>query len=286
MGAYGGFGLSIPVLSLNLGFPGTVTRGGERDIHSRLVSPTTANAIPFGAGVVVLPDSAGGTLQSISDFIAAGGNFISSLFGGVAVRNTKTNLIYSTLGNIGNQTPYVGSFAPGQIAGLFERGSIAVQINNGTPVSQNNVFVRTVLNGAIPAGVVGGFEAVADGTIGAVLTGTGNGTATALAIGPSAQNEAYTVTFTSGTAYTVTDASANIIGYGTIVATTGKTSVFRSNFVTFTLTQGSTVFVNTDHFVITVAALKTVGLFGVVFTTGVMDGNNVAEITLKNRVAA
>jgi hypothetical protein len=172
------------------------------------------------------------------------------------------------------------------MAGILERGSIPVTINNGTPVSQNPVFVRTVLNGSIPAGVVGGFEAVADGTIAAVLTGTGNGTATQLAIGANAENEVYTVTFTSGTAYKVTDANGNVIGYGTIVATTGKTSYFSSRYVSFLLTEGSVVFVSTDSFAITVAALKTVGLPDVVFTTGLIDGNSTSEITLKNRVAA
>ena len=287
MGAYGGFGLSIPVLALNLGFPGSVTRGGERDIHARQVLPTTPNAISFGSGVVVVPDSTGGTLQSIADFIAGGGNFLASLFAGIAVRNTKTELIYSTLGNIGNQSPYTGSFAPGQIAGQFERGSCVVTINNGTPVSQNPVFVRTAVNGAIPAGVVGGFEAVADGTIAAVAgSNTGNGTASGLVIGAKANNEAYTVTFTSTTAYKVIAADGTVVGYGTIVATATKTSFFGSSYLSFLLTQGSVVFAASDSFVITVSALKTVGLADVVFTTGVMDANNTAEITLKNRVAA
>jgi len=286
MGTFGGFGGSIPVLALNLGYPGNVSRIGERVIHSRQVLSTTANPLNFGAGAVIVPDSTGGTVQSLADFINGGGNFVPSSFAGIAVRNVKTNLNYGTLGNIGSANPYVGSFAQGAMAGILERGSVPVTINNGTPVSQNPVFVRTALNGAIPAGVVGGFEAVADGTIAAVLTGTGNGTATQVAIGADAENEAYTVTFTSGTAYKVTDANGNVLGYGSIIATTGKTSYFRSKYVSFLLTQGSVVFIATDHFVITVSALLTVGLSGVVFTTGVIDGNNTSEITIKERVAA
>jgi hypothetical protein len=172
------------------------------------------------------------------------------------------------------------------MAGILERGSIPVTINNGTPVSQNPVFVRTALNGAIPAGVVGGFEAVADGTIAAVKTGTGNGTATQLAIGANAQDEVYTVTFTSATAYKVTDVVGTVLGYGAIVATTGKTSFFRSNQISFLLTQGSVVFIATDSFAITVSALLTVGLPNTVFTTGTIDANNTSEITIKERVAA
>ena len=283
----GGFGTVIPVLSLNLGFPGNISRVGERVIASREVLATTPNAVLFGQGCVIVPDSTSGTIQSIADYIAGGGVFLPFLFGGVAVRNVKTNLTYSTLGNIGNQTPYFGSFAPGTMAGLLERGSVSVTIANGTPVSQGAVYTRLALNGAILAGTVGDFEAVPDGTIASVAgSNTGNGTNTALVIGPGAVDAAYTVTFTSATAYKVTDANSNIIGTGVIVATTGKTSKFNNGTVGFTLTEGSVTFITNDSFVITVSALLTVALPGVVFRTGVMDANNTAEITLKNRVAA
>ena len=284
----GGFGTVIPVLSLNNGFPGNISRVGERVIHSRQVLPSTPNAILFGQGCVIVPDSTGGTIQSLADFINGGGVFIPSQFAGVAVRNVKTNLNYSTLGNVNNQTPYFGSFAPGTIGGLLERGSVDVYVANGQPISQGPVYTRLALNGAIPAGTVGDFEAVPDGSIAAVAGGgnTGNGTATALAIGPNATNQAYTVTFTSGTAYKVTDANGNIIGTGTIVATATHTSKFNNGTIAFTLTEGSVVFITNDTFTITVSALLTVALPGVVFTTGVLDGNGVAEITLKQRVAA
>lgn len=282
----GGFGTVIPVLALNLGFPGNISRVGERVVKSRQVLSTTANPLYFGQGAVIVPDSTGGTVQSIADFINGGGNFNASLFGGVAIRNVKTNLNYSTLGNLG--APTLGSFAQGQEAGVLERGSTVITIAHGTPVSQASVFVRTGLNGAIPAGLIGDFEAVADGTVVVAAGGgnTGNGTLTGSVIGPSADNEVYTVTFTSATAYKVTNAAGIVIGYGSIVATTGKTSFFSSKFVSFLLTEGSATFAGTDTFTITISALLTVGLPDVVFMTGVLDGNSNAEITLKNRVAA
>lgn len=283
----GGFGTVIPVLSLNLGFPGNVSRVGERVIASREVLSTTPNPILFGQGVVIVPDSTGGTVQSIADFIAGGGVFEPFNFGGVAVRNVKTNLTYSTLGNVGNATPFTGSFPPSSMAGILERGSVPVIIANGTPISQGPVYTRVALNGAIPAGTIGDFEAVPDGSIvGAAGGNTGNGTITGLAIGPNATNEVYTVTFTSGTAYKVTDANGNIIGTGNIVATTGKTSKFNNKTIAFTITEGSVVFIATDSFTVTVSALLTVALPNVVFRTGLIDGNNVSEITLKERVAA
>ena len=59
----------------------------------------------------------------------------------------------------------IGYYAPGQMAEHIERGSVTVKINVPTGItSQGPVFIRTVLNGAIPAGLVGGFEAQADGS--------------------------------------------------------------------------------------------------------------------------
>lgn len=163
------FGGVIPVTALNLGFLGNVSRLGERVIAARPVKANTPNPINFGDGVVIVPDATGGTYQSIADFIAGAGTFTATSLAGVAVRNVKTNLLYIGLGNV--QTPQIGQYAPGSIAEILERGSITVKINNGTPASQGPVFVRKTANGAIPAGVVGGFEAVADGTNTVQLTG-------------------------------------------------------------------------------------------------------------------
>jgi len=163
------FGGVIPVTALNLGFLGNVSRLGERVIAARQVLSTTANPIAFGDGVVIVPDSTGGTVQNIKDFIVGGGTFTAAKFAGIAVRNVKTQLAFQTLTTV--QTVLVGTYVPGQIAEYLERGSITVKINNGTPISQGPVFVRTALNGAIPAGLQGGFEAVADGTNTVQLTG-------------------------------------------------------------------------------------------------------------------
>lgn len=156
------FGGVIPVQIMNMGFLGNVSRMGERVIAARPVLSTTPNPINFGDPVILVPDSTGGTWQSVKDFIAGAGTFTAARFAGVCCRNVKTNLVYVGLGNV--QTPQIGQFAPGSLCDVLERGSITIKINNGTPVAANPVFMRTVLNGAIPAGVVGGFEAVADGT--------------------------------------------------------------------------------------------------------------------------
>ena len=158
------FGTTIPVTGLNLGAIGQVSRLGERVITSRPVfAGAGATNINFGDSVVITPNASGGgdTYQSVAGFIAAGGTMTAALLAGVANREVKTNLAYTSLGN--NGAPQIAFYAPNELAEALERGSIVVKINNGTPASQGKVFLRIALNGAIPAGVVGGFEAVADG---------------------------------------------------------------------------------------------------------------------------
>jgi hypothetical protein len=98
---------------------------------------------------VIIPDSTGGTLQSVADFIAAAAGNSGSVyaqFAGVAVREVQTQLVYPY-----GQTPgiaQVGSYAPGSIAEHLERGSITVTIAEGLPVSQAPVYVRVFANTA------------------------------------------------------------------------------------------------------------------------------------------
>lgn len=156
------FGTTIPVTGLNLGFLGQVTRLGERVITSRPVLSTAAANIAFGDSVVIVPTAGGGdTYQQVADFIAQGGTMTAALFAGIANREVKTNLAYVSLGN--NGTGQIGSYAPNEMAEALERGSILVKLNVGTPASQGNVYLRIALNGGIPAGLVGGIEAAADG---------------------------------------------------------------------------------------------------------------------------
>jgi hypothetical protein len=162
----GSFGAVIPVTGLNLGFLGQVSRLGKRTITARIANNVTnSTAILFGAPVVIVANtnSAGGAYQSVADFInVSSGTFTAALFAGIAVREVKTNLTYSAATPL--SMVVAGSYAPGTMAEVLEEGTITVNIPVGTPVSQNPVWVRTVLNGAIPAGIIGDLEAVADGS--------------------------------------------------------------------------------------------------------------------------
>lgn len=156
------FGKTIPVLGLNLGFMGNVTRSGERVIAAAQVLPTTPTPVYFGDSVVIVGDSTGGTVQSVRDYITANGAgaMTAALFSGVAVRNVKTNLTFPVVPG----TNFAGYFAQSEIAEFLERGSILVPCNNGSPQRRGKVWLRVTYNGTVPAGVVGQFEAVVDPT--------------------------------------------------------------------------------------------------------------------------
>lgn len=168
------FGAVIPVTGLNLGFVGQVTRLGKRGIAARPVLASTPNAIPFGAPVVIIPGAAQAldAYQSVKDFIAGSGTFTAARFAGVCNREVKTNL---TTFNAPYTPPgvatFIGSYAPGTMCEAIEEGSVTVAIPVGAPISQAPVWVRTVVNGGIPLGIVGDFEAVQDGSNTVSLTG-------------------------------------------------------------------------------------------------------------------
>jgi hypothetical protein len=168
------FGQVIPVTGPYLGFPGKVTRLGKRGITARQVLATTPNNIPFGMPVVIIPTAGGGdTVVSVVDYVGTGsgqqsGTFTAAKLAGVAIAEVTSNINYASYLSL---APSVGFYAPGLICEFLEEGSIAVQINNGTPASQGIVYVRIALNGAIPAGVIGDFEAVADGANTVALSG-------------------------------------------------------------------------------------------------------------------
>ncbi|MCM3141667.1 hypothetical protein [Brevibacillus sp. MER 51] len=139
--------------SLNLGYPGSVSRSADAIITSRLVDETDTEDIKFGEAVVLNSNN------TYSKFDATG---TAVAFAGVAVREVKQTTDYFTS---------QGSYKPGQPCDVIERGSVTVVCNAGTPTAGGDVYVRIAVNAAIPTGVVGGFEAAADGTNTVKLTG-------------------------------------------------------------------------------------------------------------------
>ncbi len=88
------------------------------------------------------------------------------------------------------------------------------------------------------------------------VTGTGNGTMTAPVIAPTVcAAGVYTVTFTSATAFSVTNSASVVVGTGALAGTaTGDKAFFNQAGIAFTITNGATDFVANDYFTITVTA--------------------------------
>jgi hypothetical protein len=156
------FGKVIPVIGVNNGFLGQVSRSGLRSIAPRQILATTPTQAFFGDSAVLVPDAVGGTWQSVRDFIAGGGTMTAALFAGVFNREVTTtgSFPYTPGANV------IGSYLPGNIAEVVEMCdgvTVACLVGAGSCVAGGNVYLRIALNGAFPAGVVGGFEGAADG---------------------------------------------------------------------------------------------------------------------------
>jgi len=166
---------------------------------------------------------------------------------------------------------FVGSYAQGQEADVLVQGSATIQISNYSTLPQNNlpVYVRTVANATIPGTAVGDFEADAD-------LATSSITIAATTIG-----------------------SPN-------VTTSGATGLAPGQFITSPLFPANTYIVSgaTTSWVFSQSALATVSaatvalnayntaLLGTTldpwirFSTGQVDSNGIAEVTILKRNAA
>lgn len=157
------FAQVIPVTGPNFGVPGNLSRLGDPLTVSKPVLNSTPDTILFGQAVVVIPETAapGDAVVSAFDYILAtaqggqGGTFTAAKFGGIAVREVKTNLVFPENPDV----PASAGYAPGQDCGFAVRGTVSVYVQNGTPASQGTVYIRKTYNPAFPNGVVGGFEA-------------------------------------------------------------------------------------------------------------------------------
>lgn len=139
-------------IELNLGYTGTVSRSIDTIITPRVVKSVvtsgveTEPSILFGEPVLLNVDN------TYSRFGTTG---TAATFAGIAVREVKQATDYYAAS---------GSYLPGEIVDVLERGSMTVKCNVGTPTAGGKVYIRTIANAAIPLGVIGQFEAAADST--------------------------------------------------------------------------------------------------------------------------
>lgn len=143
---------SVVGLNLNLGYAGSVSRSIDNIITPRIVKSVITNGsetepeISFGEPVILNSDN------TYSRFGATG---TAATFAGIAVREVKQATDYYAA---------AGTYKPAEMCDVIERGSVTVKCNAGTPTAGGKVYVRIAANAAAaPNGVVGQFEAAADG---------------------------------------------------------------------------------------------------------------------------
>jgi len=246
------------------GIAGSITRPEYAIIEAQMLNQSTP---PTAFGVAVKMVS--GVLLPI------GSGDVSNSIYGVLVRPYPTS---------GNGTDGLGVAVPNKAfpADVLKRGYINVIVNNFAsvpPTKDSPVYVR-VGNGSTNK-VVGNFEAAPELVVtGVAGTNTGNGTIGSLGGSQTwALNTAagtYKATFTTATAYNVTDSTGSIIATG--VASGTPTAFVAENGLTGKITTGGVAFVAGDSFTITVTA-NTI-LYGSINTyyTGATDAYGNGEI--------
>jgi hypothetical protein len=264
------FGQVIPVTGPNLGFPGTISRQGERVAPSRQFVPfNPALNLNFGDPAVIIENAQGGFYTSVADFVAASVSNIGLIveqWAGMAVREVQTQLAYPFGAGVVPGTLQVGYYASGQMADVLERGSGTVPVSvANSPVSGSQVYTRVLANANVPAGFVGDWEVgvpVASDLFTQEATTQTQGSAN--------------ITLASGT-NTVNGQSVSGAGIqpGTyIVSGGGTTAIVLSQPASFTSAGNLLTFSNL------VALPRTVA------KTGFVDANSMIEITIKVRNAA
>ncbi len=139
-------------ISMNYGFPGSYARTPD-DIVTHRQLKEGSDAIPFGACLMANGDNTYSPVDA---------TFTAAKFGGVALRVVKQAVSYAQQ----EQTCYNAL----DMVNALNRGAVVVNCNNGTPTAGGAVYVRIKENASVVGGVVGGFEAAADGENSVLLT--------------------------------------------------------------------------------------------------------------------
>lgn len=128
------------------------------------------SGIPAGTYVTAVNWAAGTITMSKAATTTVGSNTLYFVkFGGFAAREIKTMLGYNPQAG-GTSGGTLGYYTAGQYVGILTRGGIVVKTAVGTPVAEGPIYLRTILNGTIPAGIVGGLESNADGVNNVLLS--------------------------------------------------------------------------------------------------------------------
>ena len=132
--------------AMTAGFAGSYSRQPDMIVNTRPAGGSAA--IPFGAPLV----------YSDGTVVQMGASATAEQFVGVAGREIKSSLTYLEQS--------VGEYAPGDPVSVFQRGSIQVYCQRGTPALGGAVYVllATTVTAGLTNVPVGSFTAMADGT--------------------------------------------------------------------------------------------------------------------------
>ncbi len=222
----------IPVKGLFLGFVGNISNEGYSLRTARQVNPTDTLSIAFGETFVLNPNN---TYSSVKQFLLNGtGTLTANRPIGIAASNVNINPTYQTAGSDDVLTPG-GVYVPSAMMDGLVQGTINVSCNNGTPTAGGQVFIRTAINSAIPAGLVGGLEAEADPNpvTGTTITTTLNSTsatvssATGLVVGQLVTS----TNVPAGTFITAIAGTTITLSQAATAAGSATAATFTSNFL-------------------------------------------------------
>lgn len=132
------------------GFAGCYARQPDMIVETRPAGGSSP--IPYGAALVY----DGGAVA------AAGATVTAATFAGVAGFEIKSALTYLDQSQ--------GQYAAGEPVSVFQRGSINVKCQRGTPALGGKVYIRTAANESFSTAAVGGFEAEDDSGKAVALT--------------------------------------------------------------------------------------------------------------------
>lgn len=125
------------------------------------ITAGTLVTVVSGTTITIGTAAAGAQAAQAFSFYSAGQTLTTTTPIALAAANTRTSPTFPMAGSAGVMMPG-GSYSPGTICDAMVQGTMNVQVNNGTPTAGSGVYVRVALNSLIPAGVIGGIEAVVD----------------------------------------------------------------------------------------------------------------------------
>lgn len=142
---------SVIQLKMDFGYPGSYSRMPDDVVMPKPVK-SDSEAIPFGAPVILNADNT---------YSLGGATLTAANFAGIAVREVKQGVIYSTYGTIDEQ----GMYRPYDPCDVLLRGNTVIQLGAGktnfvNPTAGGTVLVRIAADAEnAPDAKVGDYEA-------------------------------------------------------------------------------------------------------------------------------